>query len=647
MFERIGARGGWRVVGLAALATLLLAACGAATTGNKTTSGGTVTWAELPATPPNYIFPMMSGPYFGNQNLYQFSNEMFLPLFWFGDHGQPVFNPQLSIGNQPVFSDGNRVVTITLKHWQWSDGQPITARDVIMWLNLLSAATDPNAPAVGSNSSPGPGWGASVPGGFPENVVSYQQTGTYSLTLHLNNSYNPTWYLYNELSQVFPLPQQSWDRLSTSGPVGNYDATAQARVALPSTSPSWYVPADPGTATTGALGVAQFLNSQSEDEGTYATNPLWQVVDGPFRLAAFNTDGYCRLVPNKSYSGSPKPSISAFVEEPFTTDTSEFNALLSGTVTIGYIPTQDLASRPRLAKLGYNFAPWYGYGFVYFPYNYTNPTVGPIFKQLYFRQAFQSLVNQKEYIQQFDGGFGQVEAGPVPLNPPTNPFQSPLEKAGQMYPYDPTKAVSLLRDHGWTVVPKGVSYCSNPGEGANQCGKGISLNQQLSFNLLYASGNTEQTNEMEALQSTAKAQAGINLTLSTEPFQQVIGTAFGGCSYSTPCSDWQMANWLGGWTYAPDYLPTGGELFATGAGSNGGDYSDPTNDANILATHTAPNQAAEIQALFKYQDYLVKQVPVVYLPETPLSLTMYKSNLKGLVPQDGFGVIYPQEYSLG
>ena len=103
---------------------------------------------------------MMSGPYFGNQNLYQFSNEMFLPLFWFGDHGQPVFNPQLSIGNQPVFSDDNRVVTITLKHWQWSDGQPITARDVIMWLNLLSAATDPNAPAVGSNSSPGPGWGS-------------------------------------------------------------------------------------------------------------------------------------------------------------------------------------------------------------------------------------------------------------------------------------------------------------------------------------------------------------------------------------------------------------------------------------------------------------------------------------------------------
>ncbi len=647
MFKRIPSWPVWRFAAVAAAASLLIAACGSSSPTAQQSKGGTVTYAELAATPPNYIFPMMSGPYFGNQNLYQFSNQMFLPLYWFGDHGQPVFNPGLSVANPPVFTNNDSVVNITLKHWQWSNGKPITARDVILWMNLLSAATDPNAPAVGSSSSPGPGWGASVPGGFPENVVSYQQTGTYSLTLKLNSSYNPTWYLYNELSQVFPLPQQSWDKLSSSGAVGNYDSAAQTRVALPNTSPSWYVPAHPGGANTGALGVAQFLNLQSENESNYATNPLWQVVDGPFRLAQFSTNGYVRMVPNKSYSGSPKPSISAFVEQPYTTDTAEFNALLAGSVTIGYIPTQDLASRAGLAKQGYSFAPWYGYGFVFFPYNYTNPTVGPIFKQLYFRQAFQSLVNQPQYIKQFDAGYANLESGPVPTYPAGNKFESPLEKAGLMYPYDPSKAVSLLRDHGWTVVPQGTSYCSNPGTGANQCGEGIADHQQLSFNLLYATGSTEATNEMEALQSTVHSVAGINLTLSTQPFQQVIGTAFNGCTPATPCTTWQMANWLGGWTYAPDYLPTGGELFATGAGSNGGDFSDPTNDANIRATHTATNQSAEITALYKYQDYLVKELPVVYLPDTPLQLTMYKSNLKGLVPQDGFGVIYPQEYSLG
>lgn len=170
---------------------LLVAACGN-TAPAHTVRGGTVTFAELPADTPTYIFPMMPGAFFGNQNLYQFSNEFFLPLYWFGDHGQPVLNRQLSIANVPTFTDGDTVVDISLKHWRWSTGHPITARDVVMWMNLLSAATDPKAPVLGSTSLPGPGWGAAVAGGLPENVFSYAATGTHILTMKLNASYNPT-----------------------------------------------------------------------------------------------------------------------------------------------------------------------------------------------------------------------------------------------------------------------------------------------------------------------------------------------------------------------------------------------------------------------------------------------------------------------
>jgi len=35
------------------------------------------------------------------------------------------------------------------------------------------------------------------------------------------------------------------------------------------------------------------------------------------------------------------------------------------------------------------------------------------------------------------------------------------------------------------------------------------------------------------------------------------------------------------------------------------------------------------------------------MPDTPYQLTMYKSNLKGLLPQGVFDEIYPQLYSLG
>ena len=323
--------------GLLVVGALLLAACGASTA-TRPQSGGVVTFAEAPSAPPNYILPMESSTYFSVNNTNQFMQLMYLPLYWYGQKGEPVLNPSLSVARPPVFSDHNTVVNITLKHWRWSNGTPITARDVIFWMNLLSAVTDPKAPSVGSSSAPGPGWGGAVPGAFPANLVSYEVTGTYSLQFKLNSSYNPTWFTYNELSQIYPLPQASWDKLSSGGAVGNYDTSAVARVPVAGTTPTQYQPADPGTATSGALAVAQYLNLQSQDLATYQTNPLWQVVDGPFRLTQFTSSGFVKMVPNKNYSGPAKPTISAFEELPFTSDAAEFNDLHNGSLTIGYIP---------------------------------------------------------------------------------------------------------------------------------------------------------------------------------------------------------------------------------------------------------------------------------------------------------------------
>ena len=84
----------------------------------------------------------------------------------------------------------------------------------------------------------------------------------------------------------------------------------------------------------------------------------------------------------------------------------------------------------------------------------------------------------------------------------------------------------------------------------------------------------------------------------------------------------------GGWNYNPDNLPTGGELFETGAASNAGEYSNATDNANIAATHVAPTHAAEISALFKYENYLATQLPVIWVPEAPEQLTMYSNRLR-------------------
>jgi peptide/nickel transport system substrate-binding protein len=631
---------------VAAAATVLVTACGASTSTANKSGGGVVTYAEGPGVAPNYILPLESDEFSTIADGGQFSQILYLPLYWFGQNGQPVINKSLSIAHPPVFSDANTVVTMTLKHWKWSNGDPITARDVIFWMNLASAASDPNAPAIGSSSSPGPGWDGAVPGGYPYNIVSYAQTGMYSLSFKLNASYNPTWYLNNELTQIIPMPQKAWDKLSAAGPIGDYDASASAREPLPDTSPVQYVPMTPGTASSGALGVAQFLNLQSQDLATYSTNPLWKVVDGPFKLSQFTSEGFVKMTPNGAYSGSPKPSISAFEELPFTTDTAEFNDLRSGQLTIGYIPTQDLSQKQELEKNEhYKFNAWDPLVFDFLPYNFTNPKAGPIFKQLYFRQAFQSLVNQPQYIKRFFEGLGLVTNGPVPGFPKGNPYESPLEAHGQVYPYDPGKAVKLLKANGWKVVPGGESYCIRPGTSSGDCGAGIALNAKASFTLLYQSGVTSIANEVEAMQSALRQGAGIDLTLSESPVDQIIGTVFDGCTTATPCSNWELATWGDpSWTY-PD-IPTGEELFGTGSGSNSGDYSNPTNDHNIKVTNTTASATAEAKAIFQYEDFLARDLPVVYTPEEPSALTMYKSDLKGLVPQSPNLWVYPQFYSV-
>jgi peptide/nickel transport system substrate-binding protein len=152
---------------------------------------------------------------------------------------------------------------------------------------------------------------------------------------------------------------------------------------------------------------------------------------------------------------------------------------------------------------------------------------------------------------------------------------------------------------------------------------------------------------MKALQSTSKSKAGIALNLSQAPVDTILGKVYDGCTATKPCSDWDldMLDYTFDWVYGPDFLPTGEQNFFTGASSNPGNYSSATNDANIKLTTIAPNHKAEITDLFKYQNYLVRNLPVVWMPNEYSQLTMYKSDLKGVVPQSILDFIFPQYYS--
>ncbi|MCU1492492.1 MAG: extracellular solute-binding protein family 5 [Acidimicrobiaceae bacterium] len=562
-----------------------LAGTSAASTAKASSGSGTITFALPPTVTPDYIFPFMTAQYLTNVNLYQFQQIMYRPLYWFGQGNSPTFNATLSMANAPVFSNGGKTVTITMKNYKWADGKPVTARDVIFWMNIVKAEKSV--------------YPLYVPGEYPDNIVKMAAPSPTKVVFTLDKAYSSTWFLYNELSQITPLPQQAWDKESATGAVGNYDE-----------SPA------------GAAAVYKFLAQQSATPATYATNPLWKVVDGPFELKSFQTTGYSVFVPNPKYSGPVKAKYSQLIEQPFTTDSAEFSSLRAGTLDYGYIPTQDTSQIPLLKSQGYTSSPWIGWSINYFPMNYNNPKVGPIFKQLYFRQSVQYMVDQPTDVKKALFGYGYPTYGPVPIEPKNS--LSTAQEASNPYPFNPKKSASLLKSHGWNVKPGGTTTCAKAGTGASDCGAGITKGEALSFNLQYASGQTYITQEMQQLKSNL-AQVGVQLNLTSAPFNTVIANA-APCKVGPSCT-WQMENWGQGWSYGPDYYPTGESIFATGSGINEGSYSNTVNDANINATHTVSGT----KVLDTYENYLASQLPDVWQPNPDFQVSEIRNTLKGVV----------------
>ncbi|HEX4659532.1 MAG TPA: ABC transporter substrate-binding protein [Streptosporangiaceae bacterium] len=572
--------------------------------------GGTAVFAELPSTQPNYIFPFTSSSFISIVNLNDFAYLMYRPLYWFGSGTQPTNNPSLSLANPPTFSGRN--VTITLKHYMWSNGTPVTAQNVMFWINMMRAVPQD--------------WGAFVPGGFPTNVTNIKAVSPTELTMTMNKSFSPRWFLYNELSQITPMPT-AWDRTAAG-------------------------PSHCTTTVKDCAAVYNYLNAQAKNLSGYVGSPLWSIVDGPWKLKAFNADGHVTFVPNRSYSGPVKPKLAAFEEVPFTTDAAEYNVLQAPSgatkINVGYIPTQDAPAKPAgavtgpnpLSSKGYTLDPWYSWGISYYAEN-TRSSLGDhgaIIKQLYFRQALAYMMNQAAVISGPLRGYGQPTVGPVGTFPSTS-FLSPQGKAGDPFPYNPSKAKSLLTSNGWKVNPGGVSTCVKPGTAAGHCGKGITAVSGLSFTMTYANGQQWIAQEMQQLQSNAST-IGIKLSLVPKPFSQVTAQSAGNCVVAKiPCG-WDFGDWGLGWSFAPDYYPSGETLFTTGSVANSSGYTDPKNDSMINQTLT--NGSAQV--LYNWQDYLAKQLPLEWQPNAPYQLTEISSNLRGVLPQNPTLTIYPENW---
>ena len=548
--------------------------------------GGTLRAALPPGVTPSYIWPYTPLAYANEYNTASFQTLMYRPLYMFGNNGPSVaVNYPLSLANAPVYSNGGKTVTITMKGWKWSNGETVSASDVIFWLNMMAAEPD--------------NYYGFVPGLLPDNLASYSATDANTVVLHLKSAVSSIWFTYNQLAEITPMPA-AWDVSSAGAAAGS------GGCATDTAADKW----------AKCTAVFNYMTTQAKNAKTYATNPLWGVVDGPWKLSSFSTAAsgpVTSFVPNTTYSGSPKPQLAGFTYYAYTDDTTEYTALKTGQIDIGGIPPADLAAvsgsqiLPSTNPLGsaYNLSAAYSFGIQYFLINFNNPTLGPAYKQLYVRQAIQELIDQEGMIKSVDRGYGYPTSGGVPTQPVSQWVPSVQNSNGGQGPYafSVANATALLTSHGWKNVG-GVMTCQTP----SLCGAGISAGSKLSMTMDYATGVTAFTQEVAIIKSDMQ-QAGIALTLVPQSFNTIIGET-APCKPTQASCKWDILN-FGGWNFnGPGFEPTGEPLFQTGASSNSGSYSDATEDKLINETHTSPS----LSVFQQYATYTAEQLPFIWMP---------------------------------
>jgi peptide/nickel transport system substrate-binding protein len=586
------ARSGATMAVLAVAGATALAACGSSTSSSSTAGlkpsgafgtvpaatgtphAGTVKVAAPPSTSANWILPLITGADNSVFTVLSFDYEMYRPLYFTVEGVKPVVNPSMSLANTPKWSNGDKTVTITLKsNYKWSDGTAITSKDVAFWYDLMKAAIK-ISPANWADYTPGLG--------IPDEVSSMTTPNSSTVVFNYKKAVNPSWAVEDQLGAIQPMPAQVWSKASASGPTLNFTNPANAAK------------------------IYNFLAGQSKALSTYATNPLWQVVNGPYKLTSFNTTtGAYTMKPNSSYGGPHAKIYPTLQLVPFTSDDAELNAVKAGSVDEGYVPLTNISEISSIESSGYHAFGYPTFGWTYADYNFKDTTnhFSDVIKQLYVRAAIAHLADQAGYIKAFLGGAGAQAYGPVPTIP-TSPY-TPANATVAPYPYSPSTAESLLKSHGWTINPGGTDVCNTPGTGSTECGAGIPKGTKLAFTMVYGTSPASIGQEMQALASEA-AKIGVQIHLTSSNFDYIVEND------NDPAAPKNDSKWaatdFGGFTDST--YPTTFGVFNCAGSSNLGGYCDSHADSLITDSISSSNPSA----VKNEASYLTTQQPGLFLP---------------------------------
>ena len=178
------------------VATMGLSACSTNRALTSETGKNEVTMASRT---PNWIFPISAKGYTQGENG-QFIQAMYRPLFAYKSSSDTPYKINLdkSLGLVPEVSEDGKTYTITLRDdAKWSDGTPVSTRDIEFWWNLVTNNKDQ--------------WASYKEGFFPDGAsLDIKDEHTFSITT--TDTFNPSWFIDNQINKVALLPQHAWDQ---------------------------------------------------------------------------------------------------------------------------------------------------------------------------------------------------------------------------------------------------------------------------------------------------------------------------------------------------------------------------------------------------------------------------------------------------
>jgi len=391
-----------RRLGVFAASALLLgtlAACGTSTPAAAPTTATTLRIALPTQLNLNWWAPIVPGVDCYTLTGGYLGPDTYEPLLWISP--QDTIDYGRSIASSIVPSDHDTRFTINIKtSWRWSNGQPITAADVVYDADLILAASGPKSPLA---------YCFAGSGGVPADWQSVTATGPETVVVTTTKSVNPVWFEHNGLSQLVPIPKATWDHYS------NLDQEL-----------SW-------------------INSV----GAKPMNPVYRVVDGPYQLTKAVTDGYWEFGINPHYTGPQKPTIQHIIYLYQTSAANTFAQLKRGALDLAHIDLSLYSSTKSLA--GYHITTEPLFSFSYVELNYRNNAYGgggPLIQKLYVRQALQDGIDQAAMIKEILLGFATPTFGPVPRYPHNAYYDYNMP---DYYPFDIAAGKALLAAHGWTM----------------------------------------------------------------------------------------------------------------------------------------------------------------------------------------------------